>query len=134
MKTNSQGGVKTMKKTLAVLTVVAVLALGTVAFGHGWGYGGHMAGYGYGPMMGWGYGGYEGNTDESTEFLSKTADLRRELNAKMFDYKEARRAGDVKKAEELAGDIAKLREKIYENAPEGKYFTRGGYGPGGCWQ
>lgn len=123
-----------MKKTLAVLTVFAVLGFAAIALAHGpgGGYGGHMGGYGYGGGMG-GYGhmyGYgSANDSESKEFLEKTAGLRKELNAKRFDYEEAVRAGDEKKAEKIAKELDELSEKLYKEAP--RSLSRG-YGRG-CW-
>jgi hypothetical protein len=136
-----------MKKVLVVLTAVAVLGFGAVAFaawggpgyGHmgpgygGYGYGmgpGMMYGYGpgYGPMMGYGPG--YGAGDET--FLKETADLRRTINEKRFDYYEAVRTGDEKKAESLSKELDTLYDKLAEKAPEGfrgRGYARGGYGP-----
>jgi hypothetical protein len=119
-----------MKKALAALTVVAVLGLGAAAFAHGgFGWGGHMTGWGPG---------YYGHTGEDSEFLDKTAGLRKELNQKRFDYYEALRAGDEKKAEKIAKELDELSEKLYAKAPRGRSFARGGYGYGygsgpHCW-
>jgi len=127
-----------MKKALVALTVIAVLGFAAIALAHGpgGGYGGHMRGYGYGGgMMGYGsdYGthmGYgPGYSDESKEFLEKTADLRKELNTKRFEYSEALRIGDEKKAEKLAKELDELSEKIYKESP--RSVSRG-YGRG-CW-
>ena len=134
--------VSQMKRTFAVLTVLAVLSLGTFAFAHGsgYGYGGHM-GYGGGYMMGgpgmmgpgygghMGYGpGYGGAYDKDTQkFLDETADLRKELHDKRFEYMEAVRAGDEKKAEQLAAELDKLAETLYDKAPR---TTARGYGRG----
>jgi hypothetical protein len=127
-----------MKKTLAIFTVVAVLALGTLAFAHGgggfgWG-GGHMGpgmmGYG-GHMTGWGPG--YGNTGETREFLDKTADLRREFHEKRFEYSEALRSGDDKKAEKIAKELDELSEKLYSKAPKDRYTSRGKGWGGRCW-
>ena len=114
-----------MKKSLVVVSVVAVLAIGTVAFAHG-GFGGYgMMGYGpgygmmgYGPGYGMmGYGGTDGTSPEFKEFLDKTADLRRDLAQKRFEYMEAYRTGDAKKAEKVAGEIETLTAKVRELAP-----------------
>lgn len=105
-----------MKKALVVVSVVAVLAIGTVAFAHG-GFGGYgMMGYGpgYGMM---GYGGTDGTSPEFKEFLDKTTDLRRDLAQKRFEYMEAYRTGDAKKAEKVAGEIETLTAKVRELAP-----------------
>lgn len=138
---------KKMKKTLAVVAVVAVLGLATAAFA-GWGFGpgghmgpgagygyGHMMGYGYGPMMG--YGGYGpmtgyGHGPEGEKFLKETADVRRELHQKRFEYSEALRTGDERKAAETSKDIETLVGQLREKAPE-DYFAGGRYGRGPCW-
>jgi hypothetical protein len=145
-----------MKKAVAVIAVVAALAIGTAAwaawgggpgYGHmgygpgygmmGYGPGYGMMGYGPGYMMGYGPGygmmGYgPGYGPESEKFLKETADIRRELNTKTFEYNEALRTGDEKKAEALAKDIEVLTGKLNAKAPEGRTFARGGYGYG-CW-
>jgi len=116
-----------MKKTVVAFTVLAVLGLAAVALAHGPGYGGGMMGPGYGNHMGYG----PGYSDESKAFLEKTADLRKELNTKRFEYGEALRAGDEKKAEKLARELDELREKIYKEAPAtargGGFYGRGCY-------
>lgn len=128
-----------MKKLLIAIMAVSVLALGTAAYAHmwggqGWGGGQHMwgGGPGYGPGPGMMYG---GGDKESRKFFEETADLRKELHNKMFEYREARWAGDEEKVEALDKDISELRAKMYEKA-EGAGITkrsgRGGYGPGGC--
>jgi Spy/CpxP family protein refolding chaperone len=131
---------RVMKKLLIALMAVGVLALGTAAYAHmwgggpGWGGGQHMwgggPGYGSGPGMMYGYG-----DKETRKFFDETADQRKELHNKMFEYREARWAGDAEKAEALEKDISELQAKMYEKA-EGagitKRFGRGGYGPGGC--
>jgi hypothetical protein len=132
-----------MKKVLAVLTVVTVLSIGALAFaGPGWyggymmgpGYGNHM-GYGYGgPMMGPGYGngGYRMGPGADQKFLDETADLRKELNDKQFEYAEAIRnpKTDDKTITKLEKEITALQDKIYEKAPRSARAF--GYGP--CWQ
>ncbi len=131
-----------MKTILVGITVVSVLALGTLAFAHsfgGWG-GGHMMcpGYGGGHMMGPGYGGHMGGwtgqgygtkqTDQ--KFLDETADLRKELHNKRFEYFEAQRDPDTttKTLAKLEKEIYELQEKIYKNAPRTAYRGYGGYG------
>lgn len=119
-----------MKKTIIAVMVLGVLALGTVAYAHMWGggqgWGGHM--WGGGP--GWGYQG-----EESKKFLDETAGLRKDLNDKTFQYREAWRAGDEKKAEALEKEISELQGKLYDKAKESGYFTGRGYGwgPGMMW-
>jgi Spy/CpxP family protein refolding chaperone len=123
---------RVMKKLLIALMAVSVLALGTAAYAHMWGGGQHMwgggPGYGSGPGMMYGYG-----DKETRKFFDETADQRKELHNKMFEYREARWAGDAEK------DISELQAKMYEKAEgEGitKRFGRGGYGqgygPGAC--
>jgi hypothetical protein len=130
---------RVMKKLLIAIMAVTVLALGTAAYAHmwggqGWGGGQHMwgGGPGYGPGAGMMYG---GGDKESRKFFEETADLRKELHNKMFEYREARWAGDEEKVEALDKDISELRAKMYEKA-EGAGITkrsgRGGYGSGGC--
>ncbi len=122
-----------MKKTLAALTIVAVLSFGALAFAHGGGYGGGMmgGGNGYG-MMGGGYGNHMqgrgdsyGDTKESGEFMEKTADLRREMSKLRFEFEEAYRAGDEKTAEKLYKSMEELAEKIHDMAPKGNFLSRG---------
>ncbi len=123
-----------MKKALAVLTVVAVLGFGTLAFAHGGGGGGMMGGgmMGGGMMRGGnGYGdGYGmmrgGNDKETKDFMEKTADLRRDLNKMRFEFDEAYRSGDETKARSLYQAIEELVEKIRQMAPKDSNY--GGYG------
>ncbi len=120
-----------MKKLLVGITIVSILALGTLAFAHGpggWG-GGHMMGPGYsgGHMMGPGYRGHmggwsclgygTGQTDQ--KFLDETADLRRELHNKKFEYAEAVRNPNTKPStiRKLEKEIYELEDKIYEKSP-----------------
>lgn len=135
-----------MKKAIIALIAVGVLAIGTVSYAHMWGggpgYGGPMMGYGQGwggPMMGYGPGwgggpmmgygpGYGYKSEEAKKFLGETTDLRKELNDKAFQYREAWRTGDEKKAEALEKEIGTLQGKLYEKA-KAAGFT-GGYGPG----
>ncbi len=134
-----------MKKVLVVLSVVALLAVGVTAFAHGPGWGrGYMMGPGYG-HMGQGYGpgygdcggpsacvGAGGALDQ--KFLDETADLRREMHQKRFEYMEAVRdpKTDEKTIAKLEKELGELQEKIHEKAPEGAYGRgygkRGGYG------
>jgi hypothetical protein len=130
MKNILKGGFS-MKRILVVLSLVAVLGIGTAAFAHGgFGWGGHMgSGWGMGPGM-MGYGPGYGYTEETQKYFEETADLRRDLHTKRFEYYEALRAGDTKKAEKIAREIEELTEKLYANAPRGRNFAKGGYG---CW-
>ena len=134
-----------MKKVLVVLSVVALLAVGVTAFAHGPGWGrGYMMGPGYG-HMGQGYGpgygdcggpgacvGAGGTLDQ--KFFDETADLRKEMHQKRFDYMEAVRdpKTDEKTIAKLEKELGELQEKIHEKAPEGAYGRgygkRGGYG------
>lgn len=139
-----------MKTFVVVLTAAALLAIGAMAFAHGtgagWGgghmmgaYGGHMMGPGYGGhMMGQGYGGrmmdWRGSgygTD--TKFLDETADLRKELHDKRFEYFEASRNSetDPGRLAKLEKELYDIQSKIREQAPRGNYGGYGGYGH--CW-
>jgi hypothetical protein len=146
-----------MKKVLAVLTVVTVLSIGAIAFaGAGWygghmgpGYGNHMGygggymmGPGYGNHMGYGYGGgmmgpgygpmYGYQSEAGQKFLDETKDLRKELNAKQFEYREAVRnpKTDEKTITKLEKEITDLQDRINEKAPR----TERAFGYGPCWQ
>ena len=144
-----------MKKLIAGFAVVSVLVVVALAYAHGpgsWnrggnmmgpGYGGHMMGQEYGGhmmgqggghmmgqgggnMMGWGGSGYY------QEFLNETADLRKELHNKKFEYFEALRdpktpAEDITKLEK---DIQGIQESIREKAPRTANRGLGGYGCG----
>ena len=128
-----------MKKVLAGLAIISILAVGTFAFAHGtggWGggqmmgpgYGGHMMGQGYGGhmmgsgngghMRGWGGQGYQGNAADS-KFLNETADLRKDLHEKRFEYNEVSR--DPRTATDMLTKLEKeiytIQEKIREKAP-----------------
>ncbi len=135
-----------MKKVLAVLTVVSLLAFGTFAFAHGtggwggghmgYGHGGYGMGYGYGGhMMGPGYGGHmygqRGGYDQ--KFLDETADLRKELHNKKFEYFEAARNSETDNTTltKLEKEIREIQEKISEKAPRTAY--RGGGLAEHCW-
>ncbi len=129
-----------MKKVFAVFTVVTLLAIGTFAFAHGtggwggghmgYGHGGYGMGYGYGGhMMGPGYGGHmygeRGGYDQ--KFLAETADLRKELHNKKFEYFEAVRNSETDSSTitKLEKEIREIQEKIYEKAPRTAYRGRG---------
>lgn len=126
-----------MKKVVAVFSVVALLAIGATAFAHGPGWGqGYMMGEGYGPCSGPGGGPAAcfGGAENDEKFLDETAELRRELHQKRFEYREAVR--DPKTEEQtvatLNKEIDELQRKISEKAPKGAYGMgygrRGGYG------
>lgn len=129
-----------MKKVLALVTVVSLLAIGTFAFAHGtglwgdgqkgyghggygmgYGYGGHMMGPGYGDHM---YGRFGGNNQK---FLDETADLRKELHNKKFEYFEAVRNSETDSTTitKLEKEIREIQEKIYEKAPRTAYKDGG---------
>lgn len=131
-----------MKKLLAAAAIVSVLAVGALAFAHapGWGGGGYMMNPGYvgGHMMGQGHGsGYmmgRGGPGYGADqnFLEETADLRKELHNKRFEYFEASRHPEVTKETlaKLEKEIYDIQVKIREKAPP----TTGGYGGyGHCW-
>lgn len=131
-----------MKRLLAVTAIVSILAVGAIAFAHGpgsgWGggqmmgsgYGGHMMGSGYGGQMTgrMGWGGQGDGTDQ--KFLDETADLRKELHEKRFEYMEAGRdAGTTNDTTaKLEKEIYGLQEKIREKAPRTAYGTVGNQG------
>jgi hypothetical protein len=125
-----------MKKVLISLAVVAILAIGVAVYaqGSGWGgnyghpgYGYHTMGTGYGgPMMGWRGGGYD------QKYLDETADVRKELNTKRFEYFEAIRnpKTDPETVTKLENEIGNLQSKLYAKTPQGT--NRGFAMP--CWQ
>ncbi len=148
-----------MKRVLVVAAIISVLAVGAVAFAHGtggWGggnmmgqgyggnmmgsgYGGHMMGQGYGGnMMGSGYGGNmmgqpgRGSQGSGTDqkFLDETADLRKELHDKRFEYMEVSRDPGTTNdtMAKLEKEIYGLQEKIHEKAPRTAYGTVGNQG------
>jgi len=125
-----------MKKLVIGLTVIALLAIGVIAYAHdsGWYGGGHqgyMSGY---HMMDPGYSGHmRGWTGENDQkFLDETADARKELNDKKFEYFEAARNPNTKTEAitKLEKDVRELEDKIYQKAPRDTYrgFTRH------CWE
>jgi hypothetical protein len=81
--------------------------------GHGMGQG-MMGGYG----MGHGMMGGCAHDEEQQNFLDETADLRKELHGKKFDYFEAIRKSDTKPEtiSRLIVEIRDLQKKIYEKA------------------
>ena len=85
---------------------------------------GMMGGYGMGPGMMGGYGmgpGSYGMRADCQKFYDETANLRKELHGKGFEYFEMTRDPKTKpeKSAKLQKEIADLREKIYSKAPLG---------------
>lgn len=110
-----------MKKAFAAVVLVALLGTASVASAFMWGgfggYGGHMMGTG--PMMGQ----YYGEEAYGEKYLDETAGLRREFNAKGFEYGEAFRTGDMEKVDRLARELDAIAGKIGEKAPRGAYYS-----------
>jgi Spy/CpxP family protein refolding chaperone len=125
-----------MKTLIIGVGVVSILAFGALAFAQGMGGqgGGHMGGYG---MTGSGYGGGHmgtanagqmgdrtspgyGTNQTDQKFLDETADLRKELHEKRYEYAEAVRNPDTKRStiRELEKEIYELEDKIYEKSPQ----------------
>ena len=81
-----------MRKILIGLTVAALLAIGVAVYANGPGWGGEYSNPGYGyHMMGPGYGGHMmgWRSGYDQKYLDETADVRKELNTKRFEYFEA---------------------------------------------
>ena len=133
-----------MKKLLVGISLVSILAFGTLAFAQGmgrWGSGhmtgsnngGHMMGSGYGGHMdGTVYGGHMGGStgqryEEDQKFLDETVDIRKELHEKRFEYAEVARDPNTTMVtiRALEKEIYELESKINEKAPA----ARRGYGP-----
>ena len=92
---------------------------------HG-GYGmgpGMMGGYGMGPgMMRGGMGpGYYGQSEACQNFMNDTAEQRKELMNKRYDYFEAIRNSKTtpETAAQLEKELREAQEKIYSKAPQG---------------
>lgn len=130
-----------MKTILAILAVVSILVVGTLAFAHGtggWGrghmgmgYSGHMD-QSYGGHMGRGYGKGGGpGAGADKEFLDKTVDLRKALHDKKFEYREASRNPETTNREltEIEREMFDIKSKIKEIAPRSAYS-----GNGPCWE
>ena len=126
-----------MKKLIMVLAVVSIFAVAAAAFAHGpgaWagghmmgpGYGSHMTGMGYGHMGSWMSQGYDSSQSDQ-KFLDETADVRKDLHNKRFEYFEAQRDPETtnETLARLEKEINELQEKIYENSPR---TARRGYG------
>jgi hypothetical protein len=131
-----------MKKLLAGIAVVSILAIGALAFAHGpgWGGGGYMMGPGYGShMMGQGYGGsymrgWGGpGQDIDRKFFDETSNLRKDLHNKRFEYFEAARnpKTDPETLTTLEKEIYEIQTKIRGKAPRTASGGYGGYGR--CW-
>lgn len=134
-----------MKKIIIASVLIVGLAAG-VAYSHGnWGggYGNHMMGSGYG-MMGGGYGGMMGpgmiagkgyyndcpgaasfnqnnwNSESHQKFLDDTAGLRKEMNDKSFEYREAQRNPNttMEQLSALEKDMIDIRTKLQEKAEQ----------------
>jgi len=118
-----------MKTLLAGLTIISVLAFGTIAFSHGpggWG-GGHMMGQGSGGRMMEDCPGPGNRLDQDDQkFLDETTDLRKEFHNKRFEYAEAvRKPGtDPDTIKKLEKELDELGDKIHEKSPR----TYRGYG------
>ncbi len=85
---------------------------GMMGGGYGYGMGPGMMGYGYGPNNGFGYGN-RGNgwqqPEQVQKFLDQTVKLRRELNDKEFDYREA-----LRNPKTTPETLAKLEKEIID--------------------
>jgi hypothetical protein len=136
-----------MKKVLVILAAITLLGIGAIAYAHGpggWGggpgYGWSMMGPGYGgQMMGPGFGGHRGpgygfmgrgGYTADSKFLDETAELRKELHTKRFEYFEALRNPKTtpETIAKLEKEIREIQEKIYEKSPRTAFGRFGGYG------
>ena len=128
-----------MKKVFVGLLILTMIALGAIAYAHGPGglYGGYHMGPGHGHsynMIEPGYSGHmrgwTGNYDQ--KFLDETADVRKGLNNKQFEYSEAVRNPNTKPETitQLEKEIRELQDRLYAKAPQGT--NRGFVMP--CWQ
>ncbi|MEW6108257.1 MAG: hypothetical protein AB1632_03675 [Nitrospirota bacterium] len=124
-----------MKRLVAGLAIAALLTIGAAAYAHGPGW---IGGGQYGPgcencMGGPGYGGHMrgwSGTEEQKKFLEETADLRKELHNKRFEYSETLRNpnASTETITNLEKEIRELQDKIHEKAPRSYYGKSGGYG------
>ena len=98
---------------------------GMMGGGYGYGMGPGMMGYPYGPNNGPGYSNRVGSawnnrqlSEQTQKFLDQTVDLRRQLNDKEFDYREAMRnpATPPETAVKLEKEIINLRNQISKKA------------------
>jgi hypothetical protein len=81
------------------------------------GYGGHMGGMMGSGMMGRGMGMMQFETDEEYQkHLDDTADIRKEINNKQFDYREAMRDSEVSRDTliRLKKEMLELKVKMYD--------------------
>ena len=124
-----------MKTFIAGLAVTAFLVLGAMAYAHGPGGGGWGGGHMRGNMMGQGYGGHMmgwggQGAGPDTKFLDETADLRKDLHEKKFEYFEASRNSgtDTETLVGLEKEIYDIQSKIRDKAPRKAYGGQGGYG------
>jgi len=128
---NNQKRRHEMKKILAGIAVLLIVSAGALAFAHGPGrWGGHMMRPGYGGMF-MNMNGQENAPDQT--FLNETADLRKELHNKKFEYVEAMRdpKTTVETLSELEKELYDIKSRIREKAP--RTAGRGMYGYGRCW-
>ncbi|MDP2166738.1 MAG: hypothetical protein Q8J64_00210 [Thermodesulfovibrionales bacterium] len=91
-----------MRKTAIALSVLALISIGAVSYAQMWG---DDQGWG-GPMMRGQY------SQQDQKLLDETADLRKEMHAKRFEFKEALRKGLYEKAEAVEKELEALREKL----------------------
>ncbi|MBI5664189.1 MAG: hypothetical protein HZC49_03720 [Nitrospirae bacterium] len=118
-----------MKKILAGIVVLLIISAGVLAFAHGPGrWGGHMTGPGYGGRMMMEPGGPVTGPDQA--FLNETAELRKELHNKKFEYFEAKRdpKTTVETLSRLEKEIYDIRSSIREKAPRTMNKNLIGYG------
>jgi len=111
-----------------MIMVIAFAAVATAVFAHGTGWGGR--GYMMGPGCSDCYGTVpcSGPTAADTQFFDETADLRRELHGKRFEYSELMRKQDAdpEKVAKLGKEIDDLMDKIREKGPRNAYGRKGG--------
>jgi Spy/CpxP family protein refolding chaperone len=150
---------------LFIIAAVLILAGAGIAMAHdGWGsrgrmggYGGHVMGPGYGPMMGYHNGPGYGDLSEADynkleaaneKFFEQTRDLREQLDEKRFALEKewAKENPDAAKIKDFQNDISKLRSefdakrvehelevrKMMPESARGRGYA-GGYRGGNCW-
>jgi len=121
-----------MRKSIILLTALSVLVIASIVYAQGPGMmGPGYGGYGMGPgMMGPGYGGYGmgpgygGQVEQCKKFLDETADLRKDLHNKRFEYSEAIRnpKSTPESVAKIEKEIRELQEKIYAKNPQGCWW------------